>query len=193
MNSNNYEFQNEKEIIPSAYLGMIIYLFTEVMFFSALISAYVVGKAGAMIPWPPVNQPRLPIEVTFVNTIVLLSSSITLFYVFRSNDSSRVKKLLVLTIALGAIFLFVQGFEWVRLIGFGMTTTSSLFAGFFYTIVGAHGFHVMIGVIALVFSFYRFTKNPTASNSRISVHAVGIYWFFVVFLWPFLYFLLYIY
>ncbi|MBE7411227.1 MAG: heme-copper oxidase subunit III [Leptospiraceae bacterium] len=193
MSATNKEIAMKSEIIPSAYLGMIMYLFTEVMFFSALISAYIVGKAGSMVPWPPENQPRLPVEITFFNTLILIFSSFTMYFIFRSNEKQKIQKLLLATILLGTTFLLIQGYEWVRLIGFGMTTTSNLFAGFFYTIVGAHGLHVVIGVVALSYSLYRFNQSNDLSESRVSLQAVGIYWFFVVYLWPFLYYLLYLY
>ena len=184
----------DREIIPSAYLGMVMYLFTEIMFFSALLSAYIVGKAGAMVPWPPEGQPRLPITATFVNTLVLLSSSLTLFIAYKSIESiSKTKKFLIATITLGSLFLLIQGYEWIELIGFGMTSTSNLFAGFFYTIVGMHGLHVFFGVLGLNFALYRYSKNPLDASSKISVKTIGIYWFFVVYLWPFIYYLLYLY
>ncbi len=71
----------------------------------------------------------------------------------------------------------LQGYEWVRLIGFGLTTTSSIYGGFFYLIVGAHALHVLAGLTFLAAVFW-------LCRSRATVVAASIYWFFVVGLWP---------
>ncbi|HXP48412.1 MAG TPA: cytochrome c oxidase subunit 3, partial [Bacteroidia bacterium] len=143
----------EKPTVSNGVIGMVFVLATEAMFFSGLISAYIINRSGAMV-WPPADQPRLPIEVTAVNTLVLLASAITLFLFGRkSKNSSLLDKrstgLLITTIILGATFLAVQGTEWIRLIGFGLTAHSSLFGAFFYTLIGVHGLHVIVGLIVL--------------------------------------------
>jgi heme/copper-type cytochrome/quinol oxidase subunit 3 len=69
-----------KPIVASGVRGMLVFIFTEVMFFAGLISAHTIGRAqnaGGM--WPPYGQPRLPVEETAVNTAALLVSGIVLF------------------------------------------------------------------------------------------------------------------
>ena len=69
---------NQNKLVSNGIIGMLLVLATEGMFFAGLISAYVVNRAGAMA-WPPEGQPRLPIEVTAINTLVLLASAVTIF------------------------------------------------------------------------------------------------------------------
>lgn len=185
--------------IPDGVLGILFLLSAEVMYFAGLISAYIIGRAGEF-EWPPYGQPRLPVEVTAVNTTVLLASGFA-GWLFLKNIRGALKtvtsgqlNLLLLCIALGAVFLIVQGSEWVRLVHFGLTSTSSLYGAFFYVIIGSHGVHVLAGLIALVYLYYFIRKYGAEDAARAIVksRACMIYWYFVVGIWPLLYFLVYI-
>ena len=68
-----------KPPVSSGVVGMLLFMVTEVMFFGALISAYLVIRAG-LDEWPPWGQPRLPIETTAINTLVLLVSGLLMSY-----------------------------------------------------------------------------------------------------------------
>lgn len=177
--------------IPDSVLGMIFLLATEGMFFAGLISAYVVHKASAIV-WPPYGQPRLPIEITAVNTVILLLSAFTLYYGMKkiAEDHSRGKMLLRATMVLGACFVLIQGTEWVRLVHFGMTTSSSLYGAFFYLLIGSHAVHVFAGLIIL-FYLMRTLRNPEEIINRGRITACSLYWYFVVAVWPVLYILVY--
>lgn len=186
----------EKKIVSDGIMGMIFLLATEAMFFAGLISAYIVNRAGAMV-WPPENQPRLPVEVTAVNTLVLLSSAVSLFLFNRKIKRNgfidkNSLQILITTIILGATFLSIQGSEWVRLVGYGLTTSSSLYGAFFYTIIGIHGAHVVVGLIILFYLFNVLRKPTEFEYSRSKAIACSLYWYFVVAVWPILYVLVYL-
>ena len=186
----------EKPTVSNGVIGMVFVLATEAMFFSGLISAYIINRSGAMV-WPPADQPRLPIEVTAVNTLVLLASAITLFLFGRkSKNSSLLDKrstgLLITTIILGATFLAVQGTEWIRLIGFGLTAHSSLFGAFFYTLIGVHGLHVIVGLIVLFYLLSAIIKSAPLEDSKHRITVCSMYSYFVVIVWPVLYTLVYL-
>ena len=68
-----------KSPVSSGVIGMLIFMVTEAMFFAALISAYLVIRAG-LEEWPPWGQPRLPVETTAFNTLVLLLSGLTMVF-----------------------------------------------------------------------------------------------------------------
>ncbi len=182
-------YYNEK--VPSGAIGMVILLFTELMFFVGLISGFLVNRIGA-VSWPPVGQPRLPIEATAVNTLFLLASAVTIYLFFKKySNNKKSKSLLYATIFLGVLFLSIQGYEWVQLLGYGLTTSSSLYGAYFYGIIGVHGFHVIIGVILLFYMMSKFNKNAYADIKGV-VLSCTMYWYFVVAIWPFLYFLVYL-
>jgi heme/copper-type cytochrome/quinol oxidase subunit 3 len=164
---------------------MSLWLFAEAMFFAGLISAYLVGRAGAEA-WPPAGQPRLPVLSTAGNTLILLVSGQTVWRAWRAGAGAR--GLLGVTALLGLAFVLLQGREWVRLVGFGLTTSSSLYGAYFYTLVGAHALHVLAGVV-LVLAAWRLAGAAGAAGLRT---AAAMYWLFVVGLWPLLYTLVYL-
>lgn len=180
----------EKKVISNEMLGMIFLLFTETMFFAGLISAYLVNKAGAY--WPPFGQPRLPNEITAINTLILLSSAFTNYLFRKKFAEGNGKKLLMITILLGIIFITIQGIEWIKLLQFGLTTTSSLYGAFFYILIGAHGFHVFIGLSILFYLLFSIRKDSSKEKTLNKISVCSMYWYFVVGIWPILYILVYL-
>lgn len=181
-----------QSVLESGVIGMVLFLFTEAMIFAALISAFLVLKMRA-VAWPPPGQPRLPVVVTGFNTLVLLASAYTMIRavdVLRSGRGGAARWLQA-TAALGILFLLVQGFEWARLVGFGLTGASSVYGATFYAIVGIHAIHVLAAVIVLAVSLSRARRGVYTSDSHGGLVVCRMYWVFVVAVWPVLYLLLY--
>ena len=179
-----------RKIISDGVIGMSLLIATELMFFAGLISAYIVNKAGAS--WPPPGQPRLPIEITAVNTFILLFSSITLYLFSKKYAEGNGKKLLLVTMLLGITFVTIQGVEWIKLLQFGLTTTYSLYGAFFYTLIGAHGFHVIVGLCILLYLLLSVNKKSSNEKLLDRISACSMYWYFVVGIWHILYILVYL-
>jgi heme/copper-type cytochrome/quinol oxidase subunit 3 len=131
--------------------------------------------------------------VTGLNTLVLLGSSVALVRTLRlRRDRSRLVRGLALTGALGVVFLLVQGYEWARLLSYGLTMTSGAYGVTFYTLIGVHGFHVLgalawLGIMLAGVRRGRFLDPPAGG-----LRACGMYWHFVVALWPVLYVTVYL-
>tara|TARA_Y200000002_G_scaffold383112_1_gene403313 strand:+ start:4465 stop:5064 length:600 start_codon:yes stop_codon:yes gene_type:complete len=181
-----------RQLVSSSIFATVILIMTEVMFFAALISAYMIIRSGSE-EWPPWGQPRLPVFATALNSLALLASAFCLHQSVKvfSSQALRSKQLLALTIALGTVFVSVQGYEWVQLISFGLTITSSTYGGVFYLIIGAHGLHVIGGLLALLACLKRL--NSTSQQLTIdNLRAAQIFWYFVVGVWPVLYTLVYL-
>jgi heme/copper-type cytochrome/quinol oxidase subunit 3 len=182
--------------MSNSVLGMIFLLATEFMFFAGLISAFVVNSATRGI-WPPIGQPRLPVEITGVNTVILLLSAFTIMWALRQfNRYEKIQlayRWVAVTMILGLTFVSIQGYEWVKLIGFGLTTKSGLYGAFFYTIVGIHGAHVLAGIIILYWLLRTVRRTTSVERTKDLVRACSLYWYFVVFIWPVLYVLVYLY
>jgi cytochrome c oxidase subunit 3 len=168
-----------KPLVSNGVLGMLLFIFAEMMFFAGLISAHTIVKA------------RLPIEQTAVNTAALLVSGIVLllswFAFKREPSSARIP--LALSILLGGFFVYAQGQEWIALLGEGLTIQSSSYGGFFYLIVGAHALHAMGAIAALAWAWHRLYKGALTANQLATVAA---FWYFVVLLWPLLYLQVYL-
>lgn len=169
--------------VDRAVLGMALFLMTEVMLFAGLISACMVLRAGSAVQWPPANQPRLPEWLTLGNLGILLASGAALA-VARGKPRG-----IAVAAALGAVFFAVQGYEWSRILSFGIANGSGPFAGVFYGLVGTHAVHVLGGVITLTW-LWRQVARGTASDGAKTASAM--YWFFVVGVWPVLYLLVYV-
>ena len=177
-------------VVDSRVLGMLIFVASEAMFFAGLVSGFTIVRSGAMV-WPPPGQPRLPVEETALNTAALLASGLLLFLARRafSGDRSRCAKLLVTAIGLGAFFVVFQGVEWLRLIRFGLTLTSSTLGSFFYLIVGLHALHAVVALGLLLRVWQRLRRGWLADGHFA---AVAVFWYFVVLLWPFIYLRVYL-
>jgi len=178
--------------LSNAVLGVAIFVAAEAMFFAALISAHTIARATAPGGvWPPPGQPRLPIERTAVNTAALLLSGILLWtgnrMMLRSSEAA--KRCVTAAILLGAAFVSLQGVEWARLLREGLTITSSTHGGFFYLIIGAHALHVVGGLVALTWAYWG-AQRRTVSPEVFT--AARFFWYFVVLLWPVLYWRIYL-
>ncbi len=182
-------------IASNAWLATVMFLGAEAMFFAGLIGAFIVFRIGSSI-WPPPFQPRLPTGITAVNTMGLLASAMTVHMALRSvrdGASGRGKRMLAMTAALGGVFLLVQGYEWARLIQFGLTVSSSIYGGLFYTLIGFHAFHVAGALAWLLVVFVRAKRGHFSRQKNTGLQICAMYWTFVVALWPILYGLVYLY
>jgi heme/copper-type cytochrome/quinol oxidase subunit 3 len=179
----------------NAWLATVMFLGAEAMFFAGLMGAFLVFRMGSEV-WPPPFQPRLPTGMTGVNTMILLTSAVTMFAALRANRRgarAELVRLLGWTAALGAMFLLVQGYEWVRLIHFGLTVSSSVYGGLFYTLIGFHAVHVMGALTWLWVVWLKARQGKYTKTSFVGLQTCSMYWMFVVGLWPVLYGLVYLY
>lgn len=182
-----------QKLVEDGTLGMLLFIFVELMVFAGMISAYVIVE-GAALPgtWPPPDQPRLPWQETLINTAALLASGGVLFAAQRALAAGKrdvARKRLSIAMALGAFFVAFQGFEWVSLIGQGMTMLSSQLGAFFYLIVGSHAVHAVAALIGLTWVHRAFEKPGFKAHW---VTTAGLFWYFVVGMWPLLYWLVYL-
>jgi heme/copper-type cytochrome/quinol oxidase subunit 3 len=177
-------------LVAPAAMAMLIFVFTEVMLFAGLISAFTIVRSSALA-WPPPNQPRLPIEETAVNTLALMASGVLLFVANRlfRRDPARARWPLLISMLLGACFVLFQGVEWMALLRQGLTVTSSLLGSFFYLIVGLHGLHAAVALGVLATAWNRLRQEGL---SPALFAAAQIFWYFVVGVWPVLYLRVYL-
>ena len=173
---------------------MAIFLAFESMFFAALIAAYLVFRLRTAI-WPPADLPALPLAVTWINTAVLAASAYTMHRARVAQQAGHrddVARDLLATGALGTLFLVVQGSEWVRLVGHGLTISTGMYGATFYTLIGCHGVHVLAAVAWLLIVLARAQRSRFAGGIRVPLELCSIYWFYVVGLWAALFPLVYL-
>jgi len=170
--------------LPSSRKAAIICLIlTETCVFSIFVAAYVfyIGKSlsGPM--------PRDVLELPVLSTICLLSSSITITLAGRSWDRDRPGRFKVfwfVTIGLALFFLTSTALEWRRLIyQEGLTISTNLFGTTFYSLVGLHATHVIIGLILLTLVFVFSLRGYLTRAHRERVEMISWYWHFVDAVW----------
>jgi len=164
--------------------GMLIFVATEVMFCTALISAFVIIKAGIETRTPPVGV-RLLVVGTALSPILLLLSGVLLHQAgrwFATEDSTTlVRTLLGGPAVMGVCFVLVQWYEWMRLSAYGMTMTSGIFGACFYLLITMHGLHAAAAALTIVYLSIRLTRNTLGLDH---VRAMQVFWYFVVGIWP---------
>ena len=175
-------------------LGMLVFIASEAVLFLTLIVTFAVVRAGYP-EWPPSDQPRLPVMLSFFNTFVLLGSGAAMFGAWRSIRRGRVaysRRLLNTATLLGILFLVVQGVEWIRLIDFGLTVTQNIYGAVFYVMIGMHALHVFIAVLGLLYVSRRFGKGAYTREAHDGLTMGGMFWGFVVLVWPLLFVFVYL-
>ncbi len=191
---DSFDGETTEPLISSGKIAILMLIASEMMLFSGLIGPFLVYKGEAAF-WPPPGLPRLPIFVTSINTVVLLSSAVTMYLGVRAVHQNRQRMLrrwLGITVILGATFLAIQGSEWVRLIAHGLKLSSGTYGATFYTLIGLHGAHVTAAVIWLAcISVFAMRGRYNAKNSG-TVEICAIYWYFVCAIWPALFVLVYL-
>jgi len=183
-----------RPLLDNVRLAMLFLICGEVMFFGGLVSAFLVLRVTAA-QWPPPLQPRLPVGVTGVNTLVLLASSVAMVAAIRALDRRDARILvrrLLLAGGLGAAFLVVQGYEWIRLVGYGLTVWSGAYGTTFYTVIGTHAAHVVAALVWVAVTAWLAAAGRFAEGRTGVLRACAIYWHFVVALWPILYVAVYL-
>ncbi len=189
---------NTSEVRPisNARLGILILLGAEMMLFSGLVGAFLVFRMGN-VTWPPPSHIdiQLPRAVTGFNTVLLLISGYTMFRALRAIQQELISQLrnwLLLTGALGLLFLVIQGSEWAQLISNGLTLQSGVYGGIFYVLIGCHAVHVLGAVVWLLIVLGLAIAGCFSAERHTGVETCAIYWIFVVALWPMLYVLVYL-
>lgn len=164
-------------------VGMLSLISAEAAIFTIFVVAYLfyVGKS---LTGP---TPKGVLSVPVFYTICLLSSSLTIHLAAKSLRRNRVRGFGILwlaTIALGAAFLYGTATEWHRLIyQEGLTISTNLFGTTYYSLVGLHGFHVVVGLagLSIVMAFLLVGKVGSEHAERVDV--LSLYWHFVDAVW----------
>ncbi|WP_374602261.1 cytochrome c oxidase subunit 3 [Arenimonas sp.] len=215
---------NEK-VDASFRMGMMWFIFSEIMFFAAFFGALFYTRQFAL-PWLsgvgdgsltnqflwqgfsagwPSNGPAeiggsfqtisawgLPL----VNTLLLLSSGVTItiaHHALKANKRGSLLFWLGATIALGAIFMVVQGYEYYHAYAdLGLTLGSGIYGSTFFMLTGFHGMHVLLGTIMLTIIWLRCLKGHFSPDHHFGFEAVAWYWHFVDVVWLGLFMFVYV-
>jgi cytochrome c oxidase subunit 3 len=203
---NEAEHGDHTRVVQMSHrYGMILFIASEVMFFVAWFWAFFDVSLYAKDPiqymrtdfiggtWPPKGIEALdPWHFPLLNTLLLLTSGTTVTWAHHAllhSDRSAMKKGLILTIALGALFSCVQAYEYAHApFSFG----GSIFGATFFMATGFHGFHVLIGTIFLTVCLIRVFAGHFTAKQHLGFEFAAWYWHFVDVVWLFLFACIYV-
>jgi cytochrome c oxidase subunit 3 len=200
-------------------IGMVWFIFSEVMFFACFFGAlYYIrqislpelgGYEAALTPyaqftsaWPsagPMGDPFTPMAawgIPAINTMLLLTSGATLTWAHWGLIKGKQSQLtwgLAMTVALGVTFMGFQVYEYAHAYAeMGLTLGAGVYGATFYILTGFHGLHVTLGTIMLMVMLGRGMKGHLSAHNHFSFEAVAWYWHFVDVVWLILFVFVYI-
>ena len=195
-------------------LGIWVFLGSEVMFFTALIGAYIILRFASPEQWAQPGQ-ILNIPVTAINTFLLICSSVTMvkaFAAIQDGDQRGLRLYLVATVVIGASFVGVQAWEYTSLVHEGFVPSGyvpgseyaemaaegilpvsvGVYGSSFYTMTGFHGFHVSMGVLCMCWVTWKAFNGKYTKEDHRGVEVIGLYWHFVDLVWIILFTIVYL-
>jgi cytochrome c oxidase subunit 3 len=201
-----HQFDDAEQQHEASWIGMWIFLATEVMFFGGLFTGYTVYRSAYAQAFADASN-HLNVWLGTINTAVLIGSSFTMALAVRNaqlGDRRLIVRLLLLTIILGCVFLGTKFFEYYQKFGEHLVPGSSfiyesplarpaeIFFSFYFAMTGMHALHMIIGIGLLTALVFRASRGRFSPAYYTPVELIGLYWHFVDIVWIFLFPLLYL-
>nr|QIT06484.1 cytochrome c oxidase subunit 3 [Lipothrix lubbocki] len=179
-------------VINMMKMGMILFIISEIFFFISFFWAFFHSSLSPTIElgmqWPPSGIKTFnPMQIPLLNTIILLSSGISITWTHHSIIEGSLlesKKSLLITVILGIYFTILQGIEYWES---SFTFSDSIYGSTFFMSTGFHGIHVIVGTLFLIVSLMRLNFLHFSNFHHFGFEAAAWYWHFVDVVWLFLY------
>ncbi|MGJ7919853.1 cytochrome aa3 quinol oxidase subunit III [Neobacillus sp. LXY-4] len=185
------EYQTEQSRLN--IFGFWIFLGAEIVLFSTLFAVY--GVLGERYAGGPTPQDIFILKDVLIETLLLLTSSFTCglaIYEMRRYNLKGLLTWLIITLLLGAGFIFMEISEFVHYVGEGATMQTSAFLSSFFVLLGTHGAHVSLGIgWALLIIIQLLRRGLTPVTAR-KVFIIGLYWHFLDVVWIFIFTFVYL-
>ncbi|MBI3848653.1 MAG: cytochrome c oxidase subunit 3 family protein [Planctomycetes bacterium] len=200
------QFEDPAQQREAATLGMWVFLATEVLFFGAMFTGYVVYRSLYPLAFHAASR-HLDALLGTINTVVLIGSSLTMALAVeaaRTGHRERSAGYLIVTILLGCAFLAIKFTEYGRKFdehlvpGRGFTfdgpdsSHAQLFFSFYFVMTGFHALHLVVGIGLMAVLLAATWRGRFSAAYASPVEIGGLYWHFVDVVWIFLYPLLYL-
>ena len=176
--------------------GIALFIVSEVFFFLSFFWAFFHARLSPNIDvgsvWPPFGIKVFnPFQVPLLNTIILISSGISVTWAHHSlmmGNFSQTKIGLAITVILGIYFTMLQALEYFEA---RFTFADRIYGSTFFIATGFHGLHVLIGTLFLIVILFRHINYEFSINHHFGFEAAAWYWHFVDVVWLFLYMIIY--
>jgi cytochrome c oxidase subunit 3 len=209
-----HQFEDLEQQQEADFLGIWLFLVTEIMFFGGVFAAYAIYRWLYFAAFQGGSH-ILDIRLGAANTVVLLASSLTMALSVRSAQTGNRRALigfLIATMILGGIFLGVKGVEYnqkfvehvvpsldwapegdaLAKLAPGGLDHAQIYFFFYFAMTGLHAIHMVIGMGLLLWLVLKARKDSFTPHYFAPVEVVGLYWHFVDIVWIFLFPLLYL-
>lgn len=176
-----------------ANLGFWIYLMTDLMLFASLFATFMVlrgNTAGGPGAGEIFNMPYVLVE-----TFVLLYSSLMAGLAFVSAKFDKLKAAtvyLVLTLLFGSIFLFLELYEFTQMVSEGHSWTVSAFLSSYFTLVGTHGLHILVGLLWGGILLVKILRGKWNEHTVRKLGLFVVFWHFLELVWIFIFSVVYL-
>jgi len=181
--------------LTNGKIGIWLFLASEVMLFGALFATYIMLRVGA-VEWP-VGASILNVPLATLNTIVLITSSVTMVMSWASlmrKDLAKYKLYMWLTVGLGGVFMMIKAYEYGSKFSHHLYPGKNTFLAIYFTLTGLHALHVLGGMCTIAYlagpGSKLWRKNEMWLTNR--VENAGLFWHFVDLVWIFLFPVLYL-
>nr|YP_009501936.1 cytochrome c oxidase subunit III [Livia junci]AWU48979.1 cytochrome c oxidase subunit 3 [Livia junci] len=183
-------------VMISMKYGMLLFIVSEILFFFSFFWSFfhhVLSPSQEIgLSWPPFGIfPFNPLHIPLINTVILLSSGVSITWAHSSifsNNLSQTKISMIMTIILGIYFSFLQAYEYMEA---PFCVSDSVYGSTFFVTTGFHGIHVIIGTMFLSHSLMRLLNLHFSKIHHLGMEMSIWYWHFVDVVWLFLYISIY--
>jgi len=169
----------------TGWWGMVLLISTEAFLFATLLGSYFYLRFQHGSPWPPGGITKPELVRPLIMTALLLPSSIPVVWAergIRKGQQWRLRLGLLATLLMGGGFLALQAVEYsMKLKTF--TIKSNVYGSLFYGITGFHGFHVLVGLVMVVWLLAAAVRGSFGYRHHERVRNVAIYWHFIDTVW----------
>jgi cytochrome o ubiquinol oxidase subunit 3 len=187
------DIANDPEVLEKKAIGFWIYLMTDVLLFASLFATFAVLRNSTF--GGPSGADIFNLQVVLVETMILLTSSFTVGLAVLAAQRGYKKQTLIwlgLTFLLGIVFLVLELSEFNHLVMEGNSWQRSGFLSAFFTLVGTHGLHIIVGLLwmlVMMIRLWRFNLKKTDLN-RLAL--LGLFWHFLDVIWIFIFSVVYL-
>nr|UGS80274.1 cytochrome c oxidase subunit III [Notolachesilla sp. GRA1sp1LA] len=193
---STFQGHHSNKVAKGMRWGMILFITSEVFFFFSFFWAFFHSSLAPNMElgliWPPQGiYPFNPMQIPLLNTIILLSSGVSITWAHHSilkNNHDQTFISLLLTITLGIYFTILQAYEYAEA---SFSIADSIYGSTFFVATGFHGIHVIIGTIFIIISLARQMFMHFSKTHHFGFEAAAWYWHFVDVVWLFLYITVY--
>jgi len=173
--------------------GFWLFMITDVILFSTLFATFVVLRNN--VAGGPVGADLIEINGIVISTFILLTSSFTSGLALLSMNKGNKQGLilwLAISALLGASFLYLEVSEFMHLVHEGATIGTSAYWSAFFTLVGAHGLHVTLGIVWIAAVIFQIAKRGITPVTKRKVNIISLYWHFLDVIWIFVFSIVYL-